>query len=225
VRLALGELAKLHAGYWGDRLDGHPWLLAAKGGPRMLPSGLAERNWPGFRQRYGERISPDALRVGERFVRRFDQYANGYRGPRCLTHNDFRADNMMFGTAAGGRPITILDWGSIGRECPMADVAFFLAGSLSPDDRRAHERDLLEGYHRRLVELGVADYGFDRLWRDYGRYGFALFYTAFSAPMIVVQTARGDEMFLKMFDRALRHVLDHDAMAILEAEIDADKLR
>ena len=38
----------------------------------------------------------------------------------------------------------------------MHDVSYTIVTSLSVEDRRAHERDLIAGYRQRLVELGVA---------------------------------------------------------------------
>ena len=43
------------------------------------------------------------------------------------------------------------------------DVSYFMAESMAPDDRRAHERPLLERYHAGLVAGGVTGYSFDEL--------------------------------------------------------------
>ncbi|HUS13388.1 MAG TPA: oxidoreductase family protein, partial [Chloroflexia bacterium] len=61
----------------------------------------------------------------------------------------------------------VADWqvATMGRG--VVDVARFLAGSLAPADRRAHERRLLDAYHALLVAKGVADYPFAQCWDDY----------------------------------------------------------
>ena len=43
----------------------------------------------------------------------------------------------------------------------------FWVGTISIEDRRAHEKDLLKLYHDTLCENGVKDYSFDQCWDDY----------------------------------------------------------
>ena len=136
-------------------------------------------------------------------------------GPRCLTHNDFRPDNMMFGNGAGGYPVTTLDWQSFAYGAGATDVAYFLAGALPAQVRRDHEAELLSLYHAKLIELGVRYYAMADLKRHYGQGAFLLFLTAFFAAMVVEQTARGDEMFLRMLGGAADHILDHGALESL----------
>ena len=57
--------------------------------------------------------------------------------------------------------------------------------------------------------------GRDDLARDYAHGAFLLFLTAFFAAMVVKQTARGDAMFIQMLGGASRHILDHDALSLL----------
>jgi aminoglycoside phosphotransferase (APT) family kinase protein len=171
--------------------------------------------WQGFGARYADRLQPYWIEVGEAISTRWRAFGELYDGPRCLTHNDFRPDNMMFGTVAGGYPATVLDWQSIAYGAGATDVAYFLAGALPPDVRRAAEPELLGLYHRTLTELGVTDYGMDDLRRHYGAGAFQLFLTAFFASMIVVQTERGDEMFMQMLGGACEHIRDHDALGVL----------
>jgi hypothetical protein len=219
VVLALDEAAKLHASHWGDdALDATPWFFEGAAAPRTIDGAVVEGLWAGFRARYGDRVTADDVRIGDAIVRDFEKYKFGYRGPKCLTHNDFRPDNMMFGTPAGGRPVTVVDWQTLGYGCCMADVAYFLAGALPLEQRRANERALLQGYHARLCALGVTGYGFDALWRDYARYGFALFVMAFTASMVVERTPRGDEMFFAMLHDSAAMILDCDSIGVLRAE-------
>ena len=116
---------------------------------------------------------------------------------------------------AGGRPITVLDWQSFAYGTPAVDVAYFLAGALPPDVRRAHEPELLGLYHRTLTGLGVTGYGEADLARHYAVGAFQLFLTAFFASMIVIRTPRGDDMFMQMLGSACQHIADHDALAAL----------
>lgn len=217
ARLSVEQAARLHASHWADEgLDELPWVSNTKAAPASAVNPeMVAMLWQGFRERYAERLKPHWIEVGEVLSKGWGAYGALHDGPRCLTHNDFRPDNMMFGTPAGGRPITVLDWQSFAYGPGATDVAYFLAGALPPEVRRAHEPELLGLYHRTLTDLGVTGYGEADLKRHYGQGGFLLFLTAFFASMIVVRTARGDDMFMQMLGSASDHIFDHDALKAL----------
>ena len=217
ARLVIDEAAKLHASHWADPgLDELPWVSGSRAAPpsQVTPQ-MVQSLWAGFRARYAGRLQPDWIEIGERLAGRYGAVAEGNPGPRCLTHNDFRPDNMMFATARGGHPVTTLDWQSFAFGNGATDVAYFLAGAISPELRRANEAALLDRYLAGLTAHGVRDYSRADLARDYGRGGFLLFMTAFFAAMVVKQTARGDDMFIQMLGGASQQILDHDALAAL----------
>ena len=217
ARLVMVQAARLHASHWGDDgLDELPWVSGSKAAPPspVVPE-LVAGLWQGFRQRYAERLKPHWIEVGETLTARWARFGDLYDGPRCLTHNDFRPDNMMFGTAAGGYPCTVLDWQSFAYGAGATDVAYFLAGALTSVERRVAEPELLGLYHRTLTDLGVSGYSLADLQRHYAQGAFLLFLTAFFAAMVVEQTARGDEMFLQMVGGACDHITDHNALASL----------
>lgn len=217
ARLVMVQAARLHASHWrDDSLDDLPWVSGSQAAPpSAVTPELVEALWQGFKARYGERLRPYWIEVGEHLTSRWAAHGGLYDGPRCLTHNDFRPDNMMFGTAGGGYPVTVLDWQSFAYGAGATDVAYFLAGALPPPVRRAHEAELLGLYHAELTALGVTGYPMADLRRHYAQGGFLLFLTAFFASMVVVQTARGDEMFLQMLGSACDHIGDHDALRAL----------
>ena len=217
--LVLDEAAKLHASHWGDdALDQLDWLHETAAAPKHATGDLMRTLWAGFCQRYGQRIKPECRTIGDAITGAFEQFRTGYNGPRCLTHNDFRPDNMMFGVQEGGHPVTVVDWQSFGYGCCMADVSYFIAGALSREVRRANQESLLRAYHARLLALGVSGYRFEALWRDYARYSFSLFIMAFAASMIVERTQRGDDMFFAMLESGADMVTDLGALQILADE-------
>lgn len=216
ARLVMEQAARLHASHWGDAgLDEIPWVSNTKAAPATsVNPGAVSALWQGFRSRYAERLQPHWIEVGEVISTKWAELGSVHDGPRCLTHNDFRPDNMMFGIAGGGRPVTVLDWQSFAYGAGPTDVAYFLAGALPGDVRRAHEAELLGLYHRTLVDLGVSGYTQADLKRHYGQGAYLLFVTAFFASMVVQQTARGDDMFMQMLGSASDHMIEHDALAV-----------
>lgn len=214
ARAVIVEAARLHASHWDDAgLDALPWVSGARAAPAGEASdGAVALLWQAFKARYGPRLQPRWTGVGDRLAANFARLQTPRAGPRCLTHNDFRPDNMMFATPRGGAPVTVLDWQSFAYGVGATDVAYFLAGALPAEARRRAEPELLALYHRTLVAEGVRGYGPDELARDYGRGGYLLFLTAFFAAMIVTQTPRGDDMFLQMLSSAAEHMLEHGAL-------------
>ncbi|MFC3068525.1 phosphotransferase family protein [Phenylobacterium soli] len=211
ARQVVIEAARLHASHWADdRLDDLPWVSGSRAAP---PSAANEETvmalWQAFKDRYGPRLQSDWVQVGDWLAPRFATFGAAHDGPRCLTHNDFRPDNMMFATPRGGHPVTVLDWQSFAYGAGATDLAYFLAGALPAAELAAHEPELLELYLRTLQSLGVTGYAMADLERHYARGAYLLFGTAFFAAMIVTQTERGDEMFLQMLGSAAGHMLRH----------------
>jgi thiamine kinase-like enzyme len=81
--------------------------------------------------------------------------------PFTLTHGDLRSDNIIAPTPAGGR-LAIIDWQLAGVGDPAYDVVRWLVQSISIEDRRETEQELLQHYHARLVERGVRNYRYKK---------------------------------------------------------------
>ena len=124
--------------------------------------------WTSFSVRFADFLPDGAIAAGERIR---DNYwslmcALGDR-PWTLLHQDFRCDNLLFGSADGQSDLVVLDWQAIGRGPGSYDLAYLLGGSVTVADRREHEERILRDYHDELIALGVAGYSFDDLWNDY----------------------------------------------------------
>ena len=119
-------------------------------------------------------------------------------------HGDYRLDNMLFGERATrrGRSRSV-DWQTVGWGQVMTDASYFLGGSLTLEDRRAHEQELLREYHEALHEHGVRGFGWEECWEGYRRQAFLGVLMTVAPAMLVQRTERGDEMFLRDA-RALR---------------------
>ncbi len=213
---AVLELPKLHAPRWNDpRLAEIGWLARANPEQEATMSALLSSLFPGFCERYRDRLAPEVVALGERLFARMEAYAAHRPGPWSIQHGDYRLDNLLFASAAGGDPVAVVDWQVVSHGPAVADVAYFLGAGLMPDDRRLHETSLVREYHRALCASGVVGYGWDDCWRDYRRYAFGGLVMAVGASMIVERTERGDDMFVAMASRHGRHALDLDAEQLL----------
>ena len=212
TKLVLGEAAKLHAAYWNDdTLDTHHWIQETSTAPQIIPPELFVQLWHGFVEKYGDRVTPKARTIGNALVPNMEAYGEMRAGPRCLIHTDFRPDNMLFATAAGGKPLTVVDWQSFAYGPAASDVGYFIAGALDVETRRTHEKDLLDLYASQLAANGAGEYSSDMLKQHYVIGAYQHFMTAYFAAMMVTQTERGDNMFFRMLDGAVDLIFDHDA--------------
>ncbi len=212
ARLAMHALARLHAPVLGDpALAGSDWLNR----PSPVNQALVSQLLPGFLERYGERVAPAHGALCERFVARLDAWLADRRGPQGLVHGDFRPDNLLFGGPGSAKPLTVVDWQTVGWGGAMTDAAYFLGGGLPPAERRRHERELLGEYHEALLAQGAQGLSWELCWEEYRRHTFAGVLMAIIAPMLVERTERGDEMFMAMLARHGEHVLELEAEELL----------
>jgi hypothetical protein len=123
----------------------------------------------------------------------------------ALLHGDFRLDNLMF---APDGSITVVDWQTISVGLPARDLAFFVATSLTSEDRQAAERSLVSAYHDALLAEGVADYSPEQCFEDYRLGLLHVLLIASLGWAFSTSTDRGDEMMLVMVDRACSAIQD-----------------
>ncbi|MCA4761204.1 ecdysteroid 22-kinase family protein [Mycobacterium sp. SMC-2] len=74
------------------------------------------------------------------------------RDPITLLHGDPHPRNTY---ALPNGQMGVLDWQLVRRGSWSHDVGYALIGALSPELRRAHERELLDNYRGRLLDAGV----------------------------------------------------------------------
>jgi hypothetical protein len=216
AELAVVEASRLHAPTFGrtDVRDDHPWLVRAMvgtGAKGMAP--IMQAMHPAFCERYDGRIEPDVVALGERLVAKLESYYAD-EGPGSVIHGDYRLDNLLFGTAEGGPPIAVVDWQTHLWGDPMADVSYFIGAGLVADDRRAHERALVDSYREAMASQGI-DLDADECWTRYRLHAISGWHMAVFAAMVVVRTERGDEMFCTMANRHGRQILDLESESLL----------
>jgi Ser/Thr protein kinase RdoA (MazF antagonist) len=219
ARAAVVNLAGLHGPTWCDEaLRTAEWLAGDPEASTEILAPFLAIAADGFEARFlaemddGERavlaasrelLVPWLVSAGDRFA---------------VLHGDYRLDNLLFPTddPAG---VAAVDWQTASLGPPGRDLAYFLGTSLSTEDRRRHEADLLEAYHRALADQGVTDYTLEDCWADY-RLGML------HGPLIILLgrltatvTDRGDEMFRVMWQRCARAILDLGTLDAIRAAV------
>jgi hypothetical protein len=217
AELAVDEAAKLHGPRWGDTtLAELAWL------ERDVANGslgsMVPLIWDSFVDRYRSTHDPITVETGLALAELATIVdARPPVGPTPV-HFDFRLDNMLFGTADGGRPLTVVDWQTVQAGSGPRDVAYFLGNAFEPAVRRSCERDLVARYHRALVDdYGVDDYPFDQCWADYVSFSPSSLMMAVFASMVVGRTERGDAMFMAMANRSAQMAADLDATSVVRS--------
>ena len=211
---ALDQLAGLHAPCWeAPDLALNSWVNRATPESDAFTVAVVSGVFPGFLDRYGDRIDPAHIHLLESFVPRLGTWMARSGGPRTLVHADFRLDNLLF-TPDDTAPVVVdyqtINWGS-----GAYDLAYFVGGCLEPEIRRPASESLIAGYHEALMTGGVRNYPLADLMADYRRECFGGLMMALGASMLVKQTERGDAMFLTSVRRHAQQSIDLDALELL----------
>lgn len=188
-----------------DPNQGHSAIIG------MMPQAIAE-----FHRRYDQVLEPELMAVCDRFAERCAEYFQLEPGVHTLTHHDFRLDNMLFDVKGAAGAVAIVDWQSVACNLPGLDLAYFLGGSLSAAERRAHEGEFLDLYLAELQRHGVRDYSRAELQLHYAVSVLTGVSTPIHASYGTKRTERGDAMYLAMARGACQHALDVHAFAALD---------
>lgn len=211
---ALGQMAGLHAPCWeASDLAASPWVNRSTPETEAFTASIVTGVFPGFLERYGDRIEPSHVHLLESFLPRLGTWMDRPRGPRTVVHADFRLDNLLF-TPDQPAPV-VVDYQTISWGSGAYDLAYFVGGCLEPEVRRPASGSLLSGYHDALVAGGVDGYPLGDLVADYRRECFGGLVMAVGASMLVKQTDRGDAMFLTSVRRHAQQAIDLDALDLL----------
>lgn len=129
-------------------------------------------------------------------------------------HGDYRPNNLMFDLHGAG--VSAVDWQTLAIGLPGRDIGYFLATSLEPGARRAHERELVQAYHEALRAHGVDDHGVDTCFEDY-RLGVVQgpLITVLGAVYAQAPNPESDAMFTAMITRSLAAIRDLDPWSLL----------
>jgi hypothetical protein len=157
----LAEFARLHAATWADpRYANVRWLDPQLG--RVLEVwgesttvDIIDRNLNGPN---GQGV-PEEVRDAQRLV---DTYRNlAPSGDWCVIHGDAHVGNLFLDAAGKA---SLVDWQLVQRGRWYFDVGYHIASTLTVEERRRSERDLLRHYLDALGSYGVTPPPWDDAW-------------------------------------------------------------
>ncbi|MGI8335578.1 phosphotransferase family protein [Actinomadura scrupuli] len=199
---AVVNLAGLHGPRWCDpALLELPWMSAVGEEDARTLGEVYRPATDTFVERFAGELSDADVRTLHDVADRVAAWVLGRPERFGLVHGDYRLDNLLF--PPGDEPgVVAVDWQTLSIGHPVRDLAYFLGTGLTPAERRAHERSLVETYHSALTAYGVEGYDPGECFEDYR-------FAALQGPLITVlgcaygaRTERGDRMFLTMTTRS-----------------------
>ncbi|HEX7741935.1 MAG TPA: aminoglycoside phosphotransferase family protein [Sphingobium sp.] len=206
----VAEQAKLHRAFFPMRLqDAPPWAMSMASTADYWV-GAIERALPVIRQHVAARLTDDEMAVVEDALIAAPAW---YRLPvlhGALTHGDPRVDNILFMDRDMGVHSVLLDWQMTGWRNPMHDVGYFLSGSVSVDDRRAHERALLDCY----AGTFGADRGYDieAITQDYRLQLLSGLMTTIASYGVLPLNSVTDRLLLTLLQRNAAAAMDWESL-------------
>jgi aminoglycoside phosphotransferase (APT) family kinase protein len=214
AQAAVDALVGLQAPLWNEpELEEEAWLASPDATVALFASftGQVEP----FLDRFGGLLEPAQADLIRRALPRAVDWVRSWSGPRVVQHGDYRLDNMLFGAAPDAPMVTVVDWQTARLGPPLLDLGYYLGACLATEDRRRHERSLIERYHEGLVAGGVSDFSLEDTLADYRATSLYGLYLAVGMALRVKQTDRGDAMFAAATRQYADLALDHDAGAVL----------
>jgi hypothetical protein len=213
AEVVVDELVRLQGPLWGSvELESYSWLNRITPAMRKGTFDRLSNSWPGFVERYAERLSVECRALGAAFVADPGDYFTRPHVTRTVVHGDFRLDNLLFLDSGG---VAVVDFQTTVLAEGLQDLAYFLGAGLTVPERRLHEQALIARYVTGLAAYGVA---IEPTSLELGvrRYAWAGLVMAVCASMLVERTERGDEMFVTMANRHSAHAADCDSLGAVK---------
>jgi len=222
AKLAVRELARLHARWWqSPRLSSYSWLPSA-GHPfyQVLKMGHLQ-NLSVFNDQFAGQFDPMITRCANALGERYDDYLDGlFDRPLTLAHSDFRLDNMMFGAPGSPEEFVLLDWQLCQQSVGALDLQYFISSNLKKDVIERHTEDLLAVYYEQLRGAGVSNYSWSELQEDYARTSLMLgFYlvTGMASLSPEAYNDRGNALIETLFGTLADSMLRYEAERFIPA--------
>ncbi len=222
ARTCIDTIAPLHAAWWGARDQPElAWVPRSSGDlyrGGMVPA--AQASYEPFVSNFGDVLPDEVASAGERYLAALDDlHVRMGEGPQTLCHGDFRLDNLLFGTRPDQPPLMLIDWQGVIVSKGTQDLAYLLSQNLRTEERRDHERELVEHYHGRLAEHGVEGYPLDDCWEDYRLSALWLYqYGIVIGGSLDPANERGRAFMAALISRSAATIVDLDLLELLAAD-------
>ena len=155
-------LAEINGRFWGDsRIPTTP----AKHFTGVINYRM-EQSWDSFRERYSEMLGKAASDFDWMWKDSEVVSTQHNSQPMTLNHGDVHLENLLFSNDRDNQPI-LIDWQLAGQKVLPFDLSFFLAKSLTVEQRRKNEDRLLKMYFNLLPCQLREDFGFDKFLLHY----------------------------------------------------------
>jgi aminoglycoside phosphotransferase (APT) family kinase protein len=215
VGAGLEQLAHLHGKSSGaNPMERYPW-----GVPHIRPivlNMLSEGEWS---KRFAPEAAPPVPEAQTDRVRMKSAFESLWRQTPILTtfiHADCHSGNTFLNEK--GEP-GFLDWQGPHVGAALHDVAYFLTGALTIENRRANERALVEQYLKALHAAGGPKLTLEEVWKEYQYRQVYGFVWPLSGPLM-----QPKEIVDEMSRRHGAAIEDHKSLEILEAMADYVKV-
>ena len=201
ARAAIVELARMHRQFWNEpRLNDLDWIR-----PRMpFPENALEL----LDDRLRQLLTEEQRDIVRRATPRIHDWLALEPDNQTLIHVDCRADNLLFDHSNANSPQAyLIDFALVSVGDAVADVAYLLTSSLSPEDRLASETDLLELHTREIAPKDPA-YTIDKAMASYRENIVSSLYLTMMAAMRMPDAPHARMLLTRLFERncaAVRH--------------------
>ncbi|MGE3977868.1 MAG: phosphotransferase [Nitrospira sp.] len=218
AQIVIRQLGRLHAHFWNDGLLAKLSWLRSLTDEGTVKVELYRAMLPKFEQRWAHSLTPSLSQSARKFAEVLPEYfERNSRRPQTLTHGDFRADNLAFTATSEGRDVVVFDWQVARRASGPRDLAYFLSGSLTVEQRRATEESLLKLYRETLVAYGIDGYSSEELRRDFqAGLGAPLMTLLIAGGMLDFSSERAANLFGQLYERLGATLDDHQFMSYLD---------
>ncbi len=204
----IDAFADVHCAFWQDSsINQLPWLLDR---PSMNMSQAYADRMGAARARFEGKIDPAYLDLVDHFAPLIDMAKENIVG-RTLIHGEPRVDNVMFEDRSDGPFAWLIDWQFVDFGSPMYDTAYFLAGSLETEDRRACERDLIAKHQQAIASVDPT-YTEDVAVQEYANSLPFAFYTTICAIPAVPPGEHGDALLKALIERNVMALKDWELL-------------
>ncbi|ORY61020.1 kinase-like domain-containing protein [Pseudomassariella vexata] len=214
VYAGVEQLAALHAKTWGASPKAFPWVANGKSLEEnpLLGMVLALLSPVAWSVRFAEGEAPpvpkemaDRLRIMAAFKTLWRSADTSFM---VVAHGDAHIGNTFL-TAEG--KTGFIDWQGCHVNSAFHDVAYFVTGTLSAEDRREHEGSIVDHYLKTLAELGGPKLERADVWDEYRKNCFHGFAWALTAPQM-----QPKDIIFTMTARHCAAIMDHKTLELLE---------